>query len=162
MAIIGIVAVARNLAIGKDGKLPWHYPADLKHFKQTTMGGVIAMGSNTWRSIGRTLPGRLNIILSRRAQIDAGHDLLFLRSEMEAVDLSKYLSGDLFVIGGSAVYRAFAPHIDEWLVTEIPETVENADVFLPVDYLDGFTEAGSRDIGDGLLVKTFRRDGVLV
>ena len=162
MAIVGIVAVARNLAIGKDGKLPWHYPADLKHFKQTTMGGVVVMGSNTWRSIGRTLPGRLNIVLSRRAQIDAGHDLLFLRNEMEAVDLAKYLSGDLFVIGGSAIYKAFAPHIDEWLVTEIPETIEKADVFMPGDYLDSFSEAAAQEIDDGLFVKTFRRDSVLV
>ena len=162
MAIKGIVAVARNLAIGKDGKLPWHYPADLKHFKQTTMGGVIVMGSNTWRSIGQTLPGRLNVVLSRRAQIDVGHDLLFLRNEMEAVDLAKYLSGDLFVIGGSAIYKAFAPHIDEWIVTEIPETIENADVFIPNDYLAGFNETESSEIDGGLVVKTFRRDGVLV
>ena len=162
MAIIGIVAVARNLAIGKDGKLPWHYPADLKHFKQTTMGGVVVMGSNTWRSIGKTLPGRLNIVLSRRAQIDSGHDLLFLRSEMEVVDLSTYLNGDLFVIGGSAVYRAFAQHLDAWIVTEIPETIENADVFMPKDYLAGFNESVAEEIGDGLLVKTFRRDTDLV
>lgn len=162
MAIIGIVAAARNLAIGKDGKLPWHYPADLKHFKQTTTGGVVVMGSNTWRSIGRTLPERLNVVLSRRAQIDSGHDLLFLRSETEAVDLSKYLGCDLFVIGGSAIYRAFAPHIDEWLVTEIPDTIGNADVFMPADYLEGFTESGAREIGDNLVVKTFRRDASLV
>ena len=157
MAIIGIVAVAQNLAIGKEGKLPWHFPADLKHFKQTTMGNVVVMGSNTWRSIGQTLPGRLNVVLSRRAQIDAGHDLLFLRSEMEAVDLSKYLNGDLFVIGGSAIYRAFTPHIDSWLVTEIPTTVEQADVFMPADYLSGFTESDAREIGDGLLVKRYGR-----
>jgi len=162
MAIIGIVAVAQNLAIGKEGKLPWHYPADLKHFKQTTMGGVVVMGSNTWRAIGRVLPGRLNVVLSRRAQIDVGHDLLFLRSEMEAVDLAKYLSGDLFVIGGSAIYKAFAPHIDAWIVTEIPETVENADVFLPRDYLSGFSETEARELDGGLVVKTFRRDTVLV
>jgi dihydrofolate reductase len=158
MAIVGIVAVAKNLAIGKEGKLPWNYAADLKHFKQTTMGGVVVMGSNTWRSIGRVLPGRLNVVLSRRAQIDTGHDLLFLRNEMEAVDLSKYLNGDLFVIGGSAIYRAFAPHIEEWIVTEIPETIENADVFMPDDFLAGFTEAGASEIDDGLVVKTFRRD----
>jgi dihydrofolate reductase len=162
MAIIGMVAVAQNLAIGKEGKLPWHYPADLKHFKQTTMGNVVVMGSNTWRSIGRTLPGRLNIVLSRRAQIDSGHDLLFLRNEMEAVDLSKYLKCDLFVIGGSAVYRAFAPYIDEWVVTEIPETVENADVFMPADYLAGFSLTGSCEIDDDLLVKRFRRVADLV
>ena len=157
MAIIGIVAVARNLAIGKEGKLPWHYPADLKHFKRTTMGNVVVMGSNTWRSIGKTLPGRLNIVLSRRAQIDSGHDLLFLRSEMEAVDLARYLKGDLFVIGGSAVYRAFAPHIDSWLVTEIPETVENADVFMPTDYLESFQMKDTEELEGGLVVKRYER-----
>ena len=51
--IIGIVAIADNLAIGKEGKLPWHYSADLKHFKQTTTGNAVVMGSNTWRSIGK-------------------------------------------------------------------------------------------------------------
>jgi dihydrofolate reductase len=66
------------------------------------------------------------------------------------------------VIGGSAIYKAFAPHIDEWIVTEIPETIVKADVFMPNDYLDGFTEAESREIDDGLVVKTFRRDSVLV
>jgi dihydrofolate reductase len=157
MALIGIVAVARNLAIGKEGKLPWHYPADLKHFKRTTMGNVVVMGSNTWRSIGKTLPGRLNIVLSRRAQIDSGHDLLFLRSEMEAVDLAKYLKGDLFVIGGSAVYRAFAPHIDSWLVTEIPETVEKADVFMPTDYLESFQMKDTEELEGGLVVKRYER-----
>ena len=157
MAIIGIVAVARNLAIGKEGKLPWHYPADLKHFKRTTMGNVVVMGSNTWRSIGKTLPGRLNIVLSRRAQIDSGHDLLFLRSEMEAVDLARYLKGDLFVIGGSAVYRAFAPHIDSWLVTEIPETVEKADVFMPTDYLESFQIKDTEELEGGLVVKRYER-----
>jgi dihydrofolate reductase len=157
MAIIGIVAVARNLAIGKEGKLPWHYPTDLKHFKRTTMGNVVVMGSNTWRSIGKTLPGRLNIVLSRRAQIDSGHDLLFLRSEMEAVDLAKYLKGDLFVIGGSAVYRAFAPHIDSWLVTEIPETVEKADVFMPTDYLESFQMKDTEELEGGLVVKRYER-----
>ena len=157
MAIIGIVAVARNLAIGKEGKLPWHYPADLKHFKRTTMGNVVVMGSNTWRSIGKTLPGRLNIVLSRRAQIDSGHDLLFLRSEMEAVDLARYLKGDLFVIGGSAIYRAFAPHIDSWLVTEIPETVEKADVFMPTDYLESFQMKDTEELEGGLVVKRYER-----
>jgi dihydrofolate reductase len=63
--IVGIVAISENCAIGKDGKLPWHYSADLKLFKETTMGGTIVMGSSTWRSIGRPLPGRLNIVISR-------------------------------------------------------------------------------------------------
>jgi dihydrofolate reductase len=58
MSIIGIVAIAQNYAIGKDGKLPWHYPADLKFFKQTTTNHAVVMGFNTWKSIGKPLPNR--------------------------------------------------------------------------------------------------------
>ncbi|MGQ0540773.1 MAG: dihydrofolate reductase, partial [Blastocatellia bacterium] len=138
MAIIGIVAIAENYAIGKDGKLPWHYSADLRHFKETTTGHAIVMGSNTWRSIGKPLPNRLNIVLSRSAQIDMADNLIFLRSEKEAIDLAKYLKCDLFVIGGSKTYREFADVTDQWIVTEAPLAVEDADVFMPTDFLNGF------------------------
>lgn len=157
MAIIGIVAVSEDLAIGKGGKLPWHYPADLKHFKETTMGNAVVMGSNTWRSIGKPLPGRLNIVLSRRAQIDSAQDLIFLRNEEEAVELSRYLKGDLYVIGGSKIYELFAPHIDTWLVTEVPMTVENADVFMSENYLDGFESVAEEDLDDGLILKRYEK-----
>lgn len=157
MAIIGIVAIAKNFAIGKDGKLPWHYPADLKHFKETTTGHAVVMGSNTWRSIGKPLPNRLNIVLSRSAQIDTADNLIFLRSEREAIDLAKYLKCNLFVIGGSKTYAEFADLIDAWIVTEVPDTVEDADVFMPKDFLNGFASVETRELGDGLSVETFRR-----
>ena len=157
MAIIGIVAVAENLAIGKGGKLPWHYPADLKHFKQTTTGNAIVMGSNTWRSIGKPLSNRLNIVLSRRAHLDSDDNLIFLRSETEASDLAKFLKGDLYVIGGAHIYEAFAPLIDSWIVTEIPETVENADVYMPVDYLEGFKLTEAEELEGGLAVRKYDR-----
>jgi dihydrofolate reductase len=157
MAIIGIVAVAENLAIGKGGKLPWHYPADLKHFKQTTTGNAIVMGSNTWRSIGKSLSNRLNIVLSRRAQLDSDDNLLFLRDVSEAADLSKFLKGDLYVIGGAHIYEAFISLIDSWIVTEIPETIEDADVFMPADYLDGFQLADAEELEDGLVVRRYER-----
>jgi len=157
MAIIGIVAVAENLAIGKGGKLPWHYPADLKHFKQTTTGNAIVMGSNTWRSIGKPLSNRLNIVLSRRAQLDGDDNLLFLRDVSEAADLSKFLSGDLYVIGGAHIYEAFIPLIDSWIVTEIPETIENADVFMPANYLDSFQLAEAEELEGGLVVRRYER-----
>ena len=157
MAIIGIVAVAQNLAIGKDGKLPWHYPADLKFFKETTTGNAVVMGMNTYRSIGRPLPNRLNIVLSRSAQIDRAENLIFLRSEKEALDLAKYLNCDLFVIGGSKTYAEFAERIDAWLVTRVPESVENADVFMPDNFLHGFQSVDSNELGDGLAVETYRR-----
>lgn len=155
--IIGIVAIARNLAIGKEGKLPWHYSADLKHFKETTTGQAIVMGSNTFRSIGKPLPNRLNIVLSRSAQLDTADDLIFLRSEREAIDVAKYLKCDLFVIGGAKTYAEFAPLIDAWIVTHVPLDVEGADVFMPKDFLGGFESVERHDIGEGLIVETFRR-----
>ena len=157
MAIIGIVAVARNNAIGKDGKLPWHYPSDLKHFKETTTGQAVVMGTNTWRSIGRPLPNRLNIVLSRSAQIDKAENLIFLRSEKEALDLAKFLKCDLFVIGGSKTYAEFTDKINAWIVTRVPVTIEDADVFMPADFLNGFEIVESRELADGLTVETFRR-----
>lgn len=157
MAIIGIVAVARNNAIGKDGKLPWHYPADLKFFKETTTGQAVVMGMNTWRSIGRPLPNRLNIVLSRSAQIDQADNLIFLRSEKEALDLTRFLNCDLFVIGGSKTFAEFAGSLDAWIVTRIPVTVEDADVFMPAEFLDAFQQVETRELGDGLVVETFRR-----
>jgi dihydrofolate reductase len=157
MSIIGIVAIARNNAIGKDGKLPWHYPADLKHFKETTTGQAVVMGMNTWRSIGKPLPNRLNIVLSRSAQIDKAENLIFLRSETEALDLAKFLKCDLFVIGGSKTYAEFANTINAWIVTRVPVTVDDADVFMPADFLEGYEIVESREVGDSLTVETFRR-----
>jgi dihydrofolate reductase len=157
MAIIGIVAVAKNNAIGKGGKLPWHYPEDLKFFKQTTTGNAVVMGMNTWRSIARPLPNRLNIVLSRSAQIDRADNLIFLRSEKEALDLSPFLKCDLYVIGGSKTFAEFAEYIDKWIVTRIPLEIEDADVFLPDDLFDGFQRTVTRDLGDRLVVETLRR-----
>ncbi len=157
MAIIGIVAIAKNFSIGKDGKLPWHYSADLKHFKQTTTGHAIVMGSNTWRSLHKPLPNRLNIVLSRSAQIDAAENLIFLRSKEETVNLSKFLKCDLFVIGGAKTYAEFTDVIGRWIVTEIPMSVENADTFMPVDFLRGFSLSQTIHIGDELSVKKFDR-----
>lgn len=157
MSIIGIVAIAKNYAIGKDGKLPWHYSADLKHFKETTTGHAVVMGMNTWRSIGKPLPNRLNIVLSRSAQIDRAENLIFLRSEKEAMDLAQYLKCDLFVIGGSKTYAEFGAVIDEWIVTRVPDTVEDADVFMPEAFLSGFDLMNTRELTDGLRVETFHR-----
>ena len=99
--IIGIVAVAQNLAIGKDGKLPWHYSSDLKFFKQTTLDNAVVMGFNTWQSIGKPLPNRLNIVLSRSNSIENQPSVLLLRSREQVLALAKYLNCDLFIIGGA-------------------------------------------------------------
>lgn len=155
--IIGIVAIAKNYAIGKDGKLPWHYPADLKFFKQTTTGNAIVMGMNTWRSIGRPLPNRLNIVLSRSAELEAQPGVLLLRSKDAVLELARYLNGDVFVIGGAKTYENFADSIDKWIVTEVPETVEDADVFMPQDFTEGFELQDKTELEGGLSVKYFQR-----
>ncbi|HTK27619.1 MAG TPA: dihydrofolate reductase [Pyrinomonadaceae bacterium] len=157
MAIIGIIAIAQNYAIGRGGTLPWHYSADLKFFKQTTTGSAIVMGFNTWRSIGKPLPNRLNIVLSRSENIEPQPNVILLRSSEEVIALSKYLNCDVFIIGGAKTYENFADRIEKWIVTEIPLEVEDADTFMPRDFLGGFELAETKDIGDDLSVKILHR-----
>jgi dihydrofolate reductase len=156
MNIIGIIAIARNFAIGKDGKLPWHFPADLKFFKQTTLNNAVVMGFNTWQSIGKPLPKRLNIVLSRTKKIENQPDVLLLRSKEEVLALSKYLNCDLFIIGGAKTYENFTDVIDEWI--EIPLTVEDADTFMPEDFLNKFDAREVIEIADDLKVKIYQRE----
>lgn len=153
--IIGIVAIAQNFAIGKDGKLPWHYSADLKFFKQTTLNNAVLMGFNTWKSIGKPLPKRLNVVISRSNSIENQPNLLLLRSKEEILALSKYLNCDLFIIGGAETYKNFADVIEKWIVTEIPETVEDADAFLPKDFLMEFEISETKKLDDNLQVNIF-------
>ena len=157
MSIIGIVAIAQNYAIGKGGKLPWHYSADLKFFKQTTLNHAVVMGFNTWKSIGRPLPQRLNIILSRTKNVESQPNVLLLRGSGEVLSLANYLNCDLFIIGGAKTYENFADVIDEWIVTEVPETVDNADTFMPRDFLRKFEIKKTKELENGLRVKIYNR-----
>jgi dihydrofolate reductase len=152
--IIGIVAVAENFAIGKDGKLPWHYSSDLKFFKQTTSGNAIVMGRKTFDSIGKALPNRLNIVLSRSSQI-VENNVFSAKSKDEVLSLNKYLNCDLFIIGGASVYNEFADLIEKWIVTEIPQTVETADAFMPANFLDGFEIVEIKTLDGELIVKIY-------
>lgn len=157
MSIIGIVAIAQNYAIGKDGKLPWHYSADLKFFKRTTTNHAVLMGFNTYQSIGKPLPKRLNIVLSNSHSIKNQPNLVLVRNVEEAAALSNYLNCDLFIIGGAKTYENFAGVIEKWLVTEIPETVEDADTFMPRDFLEGFDLRETVELEDNLKVKVYEK-----
>lgn len=157
MAIIGIVAIAQNFAIGKNGKLPWHYPADLKFFKQTTLNHAVVMGFNTWKSIGKPLPKRLNIVLSRSQNLENQPNVILLRSKPEVIALTKYLNCDLFLIGGAATYENFADAIDKWIVTQIPETVTDADTFMPQNFFDKFLLIKTENLEDNLIVKFYEK-----
>jgi dihydrofolate reductase len=155
--IIAIVAVDRNGAIGKDGKLPWHYSADMKFFKETTTGNAVVMGHKTWRTLKNPLPNRLNIVLSRQANIETEDSVVVVRDVESVLSRARDLKCDLFVIGGEQVYRSFLPHIEKWIVTEVPLTVAGADAFVPPNYLDGFVRTQTKEIGDGLEVSTYSR-----
>ena len=155
--IIGIVAVDRNGAIGKGGKLPWHYSSDMRFFKETTTGNSVVMGYNTWRTLKSPLPNRLNIVLSRKAEIDGQDSVAVVRNVESVLSMAQEMKGDLYVIGGEQVYRSFLPHIEKWLVTEVPLRVEGADTFVPSNYLDGFTRSGTKELDQGLTVSIYQR-----
>ena len=156
MAIIGIVAVDRNLAIGKGGKLPWHYSADMKFFKETTIGNAVVMGRRTWLTLKGPLPDRQNIVLSRDQNL--ANESLIAMSDVESVlDFARQQEGHLFVIGGAKVYESFLPHIQRWIVTEVPLAVEGADTFMPSNFLDGFELYELRQLDQGLRAKFYER-----
>ena len=155
--IIGIVAIAKNYAIGKDGKLPWHYSADLKFFKRTTTNNAVLMGLHTWQSIGKPLPKRLNIVLSRSRRVEPQQSLIQLKSKEDLTTFAKFLNVDLFIIGGAKTYESFSDLIEKWIVTEVPLEIEDADVFMPKDFLDGFELTGTQELEDGLNVKMYEK-----
>jgi dihydrofolate reductase len=155
--IIGIAAVDRQGAIGKSGKLPWHYSADMKFFRETTTGHAVVMGRKTWLTLGKPLKDRLNIVLSRDPNIEPQESLLVLSDVDSVLSLNESLTTDLFVIGGGQIYEAFLPRIEKWIITEVPLRVKGADAFMPEGYLEGFKEADEKPIGDGLTVKYYDR-----
>lgn len=123
-----IVATDERGAIGRDGRLPWHLPDDLKRFKALTMGKPIVMGRKTWDSIGRPLPGRHNIVVSRR------RDLEIPGATMAAsLDAALAAAGDvpeICVVGGAEIYRLALPMTDVVHLTRVHAVVE-ADTFFP-------------------------------
>ena len=157
MTITGIVAVDVNGAIGKGGALPWHYPADLRFFKEQTTGHACLMGYKTWLTLKRPLPNRLNIVLTGRAELEPRESVVWLRDRQSALSLKGYLKCDLFVIGGAQVFRLFRDDIDRWLVTRVPLAVEGTDTFMPPDFLEGFRPRDARELGDGLEVTSYER-----
>lgn len=156
MKITGIVAVGKNLEIGRDGKLPWHYPADLSFFKRTTTGHVIVMGFNTWLSIGKPLPNRKNVVLSRSRSVD-DEGVICLKEVEDVIPRFSETESEIFVIGGAQVYKSFGSRIDEWLVTRIPEEIEDADAFMEKDFLEGYEKISEERLDESLIVERLVR-----
>ena len=157
MAIIGIVAIDRNFAIGKGGKLPWHYSADMRFFKHATIGNAVVMGRRTWATLKGPLPDRQNIVLTRNGTISVPKGVMLLNDEKSVLDFAKTLDTHLFVIGGARVYEALSSDIDRWIVTEVPLSVADADTFMPRNFLDAFEMYELRQLDEGLRVKFYER-----
>ena len=123
-----VVAASLNNVIGVRGELPWRLSSDLKRFKALTMGKPIVMGRLTHESIGRALPGRQNIVITRRAAYAAaGCDVV--NSPQAAIEAAGD-AGEIMVIGGGHIYKAFLPHADRIYLTRVEAVVEG-DTFLP-------------------------------
>lgn len=117
MRISLIVAVAENGVIGRDGDLPWRIAADLKFFKETTTGHPIVMGRKTHQSIGRALPGRTNIVITRDPDF-AGDDIVVV-GDLEAALAAAGDAGEVMVIGGAQIYELALPRADRVYLTEV-------------------------------------------
>ncbi|HUD43375.1 MAG TPA: dihydrofolate reductase [Dokdonella sp.] len=128
MAIALIAALDRNRAIGRAGGLPWHLPDDLKRFKALTLGGTVLMGRTTAESIGRALPGRRNLVLTRR-----GHAPYPGQEAVDSLPAARALAGDadLLVIGGGEVYGLTLPQADRLHLTLVDTEVDGADAWFP-------------------------------
>lgn len=163
MRVSLIAAVAENGVIGKDGEMPWYYPADLEQFKEQTLGHPVIMGRVTYETIvdriDGPLPERTNIVLTRNPErVDASHSAVHVAtSKDEALELGRQDGAEeLFVAGGASVYEQFLPVADRLVITEIHETY-NGDTRFPEWDRDEWREI-ERDDREELSFVTYRRD----
>lgn len=126
-----VAALDRNHAIGKDNGLPWHLPDDLRRFKALTLGKPLLMGRKTAQSLGRALPGRRNLVMTRSGQVPfAGMDAVGSLDDALAV-ARRDRAGSLCVIGGGEIYALCLPRATRMHLTHVDTTVEGADAFFP-------------------------------
>jgi dihydrofolate reductase len=128
-----VVACARNGVIGRDNSMPWHLPEDLKHFKQLTLGKPIIMGRNTWESLGRPLPGRDNIVVTRNQDYYA-HGATVVSDLDTALLLAASLADargadEIMIIGGAQIYQQALPVTTRAYITEVDADVEGDTFF---------------------------------
>ena len=130
MIISLVVAAATNNAIGKDGKMPWHLPNDLKHFKNVTWGMPVVMGRKTFESVGKVLPGRKNIIITRQSGWTAEGTVAVQKIE-DALFVAKSTDAkEVMVIGGGEIYKALFNKANRIYLTRV-EAEPEADTFFP-------------------------------
>jgi len=141
MVVSIIVAVAQHNVIGKDNKLIWHLPKDLKHFKETTTGHFIIMGRKTFESNGRPLPNRTNVIITKDKNYQA-EGCIVVHSLKEALDFAKNES-EVFIIGGGEIYKQAMPIADRIYLTKVHQLFDG-DTFFPEINMNEWTEISNQ------------------
>ncbi len=132
-----VVAMASNRVIGRDGGMPWHIPADLRHFKSVTMGKPLVMGRKTFQSIGRPLPGRANIVITRDREFSVP-GVTVVSNVDDALQEAESTArrdgvGEIMVIGGGEIYARLLPVADRLYLTEIHQDSEGDVLFPEID-----------------------------
>jgi len=136
-----LVAMAKNRVIGKNNALPWHLPADLKHFKALTMGHPVIMGRKTYESIGRLLPGRTNIIVTRQKayQVAGAITVNSIDDALKVCQAGVDGNNEVFLIGGAELYRQTLERCNRIYITEIQQDFDG-DTFFPAFNLEEWKE----------------------
>lgn len=154
MKITLIAALDQQNGIGKNGTLPWHVPEDLSHFLRTTKGHTVVMGRKTFESLRAPLKGRENWVLSRTSKDIEG--VRIVRSVQQVLGLAAHLEIEqLFIIGGSEIYKAFMPYATELILTRI-KGVYDCDTFFP-EITHGFYELGERILSNKATVHYYEK-----
>lgn len=150
-----VAAVAKNRVIGRQGKMPWHLPEDLKHFRRVTLGHAVIMGRLTFESMGKALPKRRNIVVSRQALSFEGCEVV--SSLEQAIALARTTDPEPRVIGGGQLYTLALPLATQLILTEVQQEPVG-DAFFPEFGPHEFIETERRE-GDGVIYRTLVRRG---
>lgn len=148
-----IAAVAKNRVIGKDGRIPWHIPADMEHFKKLTLGNVVIMGRRTYEEIGRPLSGRMTYLVSQTLRVEAEncHTAASLSEALQAAG-----ERDVFICGGAMLYEEALPIADCLYLTELEREVDG-DTFFPAIDKDLFECVGREEVEKGIYFCLYKR-----
>ena len=147
-----IAAIGKNNELGKDNNLIWHLPGDLKFFKNVTMGHDIIMGSTTFYSLPKLLPGRKHIVLTSKEINNS--DIIVLHNRSELIEYLKKKKEEIFIIGGSSIYTQMLDLADKLYLTEIDASCKDADCYFPrIDYNNWETQVIGNNSNNGINYK---------
>jgi dihydrofolate reductase len=155
MTVSLVAAVGRNGVIGRDGGLPWERTGDQVHFKALTLDHVLVMGRRTYESIGRPLPRRTTVVVTRRPDWSAPEGVLVAHDIASALDLAATVDDEVFVIGGAEVYAATLPFADRLVLTEVDQAPDG-DTFFPAYDRSAWQET-ARETHQGFAIVTYER-----